>query len=106
MSNETILKTIQIGISAVVILVVSIPEGLPLAVSIAMALSITSLKEDEILIKNLESIQTCATLHDICVGKTGTLTKGELHVTKIQLTNNMQVTENEREEYPNSFNSN
>ena len=56
------------------ILIVSIPEGLPLAVSIAMALSINSLKKDEILIKNLESVQTCAMLHDICVGKTGTLT--------------------------------
>jgi Ca2+-transporting ATPase len=56
MSNETLLKLGQIGISAVVILVVAIPEGLPLAVSIAMALSITSLKQDEILIKNLESI--------------------------------------------------
>jgi len=56
MSNETILKIGQIWISAVVVLVVAIPEGLPLAVSIAMALSITSLKEDEILIKNLESI--------------------------------------------------
>jgi len=34
------------------------------------------------LIKNLESIQMCATLHDICVGKTGTLTKGHLRVRK------------------------
>ena len=57
-------------------MMVAIPEGLPLAVSIAMALSVKSLKKDEILIKNLEAIQTCATLHDNCVGKTGTLTKG------------------------------
>jgi magnesium-transporting ATPase (P-type) len=35
---------------------VAIPEGLPLAVSIAMALSINSLKKDKILIKNLESV--------------------------------------------------
>jgi magnesium-transporting ATPase (P-type) len=37
-------------------MIVAIPEGLPLAVSIAMALSINSLKKDEILIKNLESV--------------------------------------------------
>jgi len=30
----------------------------------------------------LEAIQTCATLHDICVGKTGTLTTGEMRVSK------------------------
>lgn len=70
-------KTIII---AIVILIVAIPEGLPLAVSIAMALSVDNLKSDNILIKNLESVQTCAMLHDICVSKTGTLTKGELIV--------------------------
>lgn len=73
-SNETLLAVGKCFITAVVILIVAIPEGLPLAVSIAMALSIDNLKNDEILIKNLESIQTCATVHDICVGKTGTLT--------------------------------
>jgi Ca2+-transporting ATPase len=81
-SNETLLKIGKIAIVAVVIMIVAIPEGLPLAVSIAMALSINSLKKDAILIKNLESVQTCAMLHDICVGKTGTLTKGKLSVTK------------------------
>lgn len=61
-------------------MIVAVPEGLPLAVSIAMALSIKNLKEDEILIKNLESVQTCAMLNDLCVGKTGTLTSGKLTV--------------------------
>jgi len=55
-SNETLLlltKSVEI---ALLILVVAIPEGLPLAVSIAIVLSINSLKKDNILIKNLESI--------------------------------------------------
>lgn len=66
-------------------MIVAIPEGLPLAVSIAMALSINSLKKDQILIKNLESVQTCAMLHDVCVGKTGTLTQGKLRVAKFHI---------------------
>jgi P-type E1-E2 ATPase len=74
-SNATLLRCAKVGIIAVVILIVSIPEGLPLAVSIAMAMSINSLKKDKIIIKKLESVQTCAMLHDVCVGKTGTLTK-------------------------------
>ena len=77
-SNKTLLKLSQSAIFSVVLFMVSVPEGLPLAVSIAMALSVKSLKNDEILIKNLEAIQTCATLHDICIGKTGTLTKGQM----------------------------
>ena len=81
------MKIGRVFITAVVILIVAIPEGLPLAVSIAMALSIENLKKDKILIKNLESIQTCATVHDICVGKTGTLTEGHLKVSRYQLCN-------------------
>jgi P-type E1-E2 ATPase len=84
-SNDTLLRVGKIAIVAVVIMIVAIPEGLPLAVSIAMALSINSLKKDAILIKNLESVQTCAMLHDICVGKTGTMTKGRMKVVKFQL---------------------
>lgn len=55
-SNNTLLSILNIGIIAVVLMIVAIPEGLPLAVSIAMALSISRLKKDEILIKNLESV--------------------------------------------------
>ena len=45
-SNDTLLKVGKVAIIAVVIMIVAIPEGLPLAVSIAMALSINSLKKD------------------------------------------------------------
>jgi P-type E1-E2 ATPase len=68
-----------------VILIVSIPEGLPLAISIAMALSIGNLKADAILIKNLEAVQTCAMIHDLCIGKTATLTEGGSEGTPMQV---------------------
>ena len=100
-SNDTILKIGRVFITAVVILIVAIPEGLPLAVSIAMALSIENLKKDKILIKNLESIQTCATVHDICVGKTGTLTEGRLQVAKYQLCSQFYVYDNFDQLNPN-----
>jgi P-type E1-E2 ATPase len=79
-SNDTCLRMIQIFIIAICILIVAIPEGLPLAVSVAMALSISKMKKDNILIKNVEAVQKCASLHDICVSKTGTITEGEMHV--------------------------
>ena len=59
-------------------LIVAIPEGMPLAVSIAMALSVSRLKKDNILIKNLEAVQTCAMIHELCISKTGTLTTADL----------------------------
>jgi len=75
-SNDTLLDTIRILILALCLLIVAIPEGMPLAISIAMAMSVDAMKKDNILIKNLDRVQTCALLHDICVGKTGTLTEG------------------------------
>ena len=84
-SNDTLLEVLNICIIAVVLLIVAIPEGLPLAVSIAMALSIERMKKDEILIKNLESVQSAAMLHDLCISKTGVVTMGDLKVTRFHI---------------------
>lgn len=42
-------------------------------------------------------------LHDICVGKTGTLTEGNLNVAKYQLCNNIFAIENDHLSHPNYF---
>ena len=55
-SNGALLKIAETFIIALIILIVAIPEGLPLAVSLAMALSTDNLKKDNILIKNIEAI--------------------------------------------------
>jgi magnesium-transporting ATPase (P-type) len=55
-SNYTLMRIFRIGILAICILIVAIPEGLPLAISIAMALSISNMKRDKILIKNVEAV--------------------------------------------------
>ena len=97
------MAVLKIGIIAVVLMIVAIPEGLPLAVSIAMALSITKLKNDEILIKNIESIQSAAMLHDLCVGKTGTMTKGKMGVKKYQLCDQRVLHDHDRDTNPDYF---
>jgi magnesium-transporting ATPase (P-type) len=48
----------------------------------AMSLSISRLKQDNILVKNHESIQKAAIVTDICVSKTGVLTSALLSVSK------------------------
>lgn len=55
-SDSTLPDLLKIFIIAICILIVAIPEGMPLAVSLAMALSIDELKNQSILIKNLEAI--------------------------------------------------
>jgi P-type E1-E2 ATPase len=82
---------------------VAIPEGLPLAVSIAMALSVNKLKKDQILIKNVEAVETMAMVHDICVSKTGTMTTGKMNVKKYQLCDMMSTNENDYQRFPDGF---
>jgi len=84
-SNETMLTTVRYVILSLCLLIIAIPEGMPLAISIAMAMSVDSMKEDSILIKNLQKVQVCALLHQVCIGKTGTVTEGDLHVGSYQL---------------------
>jgi magnesium-transporting ATPase (P-type) len=55
-SIETVREISSILITGVSVLIVSVPEGLPLAISIAMALSVGRLKKDNILLKNLEAV--------------------------------------------------
>jgi Ca2+-transporting ATPase len=54
--SESLMKAVHISIVGICIYIVAIPEGLALAISIAMALSTNKLKKHEILIKNLEAV--------------------------------------------------
>lgn len=81
-SNTTLLRFTKMAVVSIVLLIVVVPEGLTLAVQMAMSLSISRLKQDKILVKNHESIQKAATVTDICVSKTGVLTEGDLLVSK------------------------
>jgi len=75
-----LLEKLQI---AVALLIVCIPEGLPLAISMSLALSTDRLKDDNLLIKNLKALETAGYLTDIVTSKTSTLTKGTLEVKSI-----------------------
>lgn len=94
-STETLVFGGQIAIMGIVLLIVIIPEGLALAAQIAMALSIGKLKDDKILVKNHDAIQKAATITDICVSKTGVLTKGNGSVKQYYLDSTQEVFDND-----------
>jgi len=79
-SDSSLLKLLENIQIAIALLIVCVPEGLPLAISIAMAFSIDRLKEDNLLVKDLASLETAGALIDIMTGKTGTLTYGDMNV--------------------------
>lgn len=67
-------------ILAVTIIVVAIPEGLPLAVTIALAYSTNKMYQDQNLIRELAACETMGNATTICSDKTGTLTENQMTV--------------------------
>lgn len=68
---------------AITILVVAIPEGLPLAVTLSLAVSVNKMMIDKNLVRKLEACETMGGANIICSDKTGTLTKNQMEVTNL-----------------------
>jgi Ca2+-transporting ATPase len=75
-------KILQFFLTAVTILVVSIPEGLPLAVTIALAYSQRKMMKDNNLVRVLAACETMGGATQITTDKTGTLTCNRMEVVK------------------------
>lgn len=74
-------KFVENLILAFIIILVAIPEGLPMTVQISLAYSIINMYEkDKILIRDLESTEKMGEVTEFCIGKTGTLTTEEMSV--------------------------
>lgn len=65
----------------ITVIIVAVPEGLPLTITLSLAYSVMRMKKDGILIKDLTSPEVMGRVDNILIGKTGTLTTGELKVT-------------------------
>ncbi|GAX83649.1 hypothetical protein CEUSTIGMA_g11073.t1 [Chlamydomonas eustigma] len=70
-------------ILSVTILVVAVPEGLPLAVTLALAFSVQRMLADNNLVRHLDACETMACATTICTDKTGTLTCNDMTVVKL-----------------------
>jgi calcium-translocating P-type ATPase len=64
----------------VTIVVVAVPEGLPLAVTLSLAFSVGKMLKDYNLVRNLSSCETMGNATYICTDKTGTLTTNQMTV--------------------------
>ena len=82
-------EILDIIILCISIIVVAIPEGLPLAVTLSLAFSIKKLMDYNNLVRKMHACETMGGANYICTDKTGTLTKNEMSVYTI-LTGNSE----------------
>lgn len=71
---------LNILIVAITVVVVAVPEGLPLAVTLALAFATTRMLKDNNLVRLLRSCETMGNATTICSDKTGTLTQNKMTV--------------------------
>ena len=76
-------QILDIIILCVSIIVVAIPEGLPLAVTLSLAFSIKKMMDYNNLVRKMHACETMGGANYICTDKTGTLTKNEMSVFKV-----------------------
>ncbi|KAF8440336.1 Ca-transporting ATPase [Boletus edulis BED1] len=79
-ANEKGMAFVQILIISVTLVVVAVPEGLPLAVTLALSFATRRMTEENLLVRVLGSCETMANASVICTDKTGTLTQNAMTV--------------------------
>ncbi|XP_068454588.1 plasma membrane calcium-transporting ATPase 3b isoform X1 [Clinocottus analis] len=76
---------VKFFIIGVTVLVVAVPEGLPLAVTISLAYSVKKMMKDNNLVRHLDACETMGNATAICSDKTGTLTTNRMTVVQTHI---------------------
>ena len=87
---EIVNKILKILILCVSIIVVAIPEGLPLAVTLSLAFSIKKLMDRNNLVRKMHACETMGGANYICTDKTGTLTENQMYIVSL-ITHNKEI---------------
>jgi P-type Ca2+ transporter type 2B len=82
-SKKDLEKILGYFIIGITVIVVAIPEGLPLSVTLSLAFSVKKMLKDQNLVRRMEACETMGGANNICSDKTGTLTMNKMVLTEI-----------------------
>lgn len=94
---QTLNDLVSFLIISITIIVVAVPEGLPLAVTISLAFSVMKMKKENNLVRKLEASETMGGANEICTDKTGTLTKNQMTVMEYFAMGNVYKADNKEQ---------
>ncbi|GAX19347.1 hypothetical protein FisN_4Lu447 [Fistulifera solaris] len=76
--GDSVSNLVDYLVTAITVLAVAVPEGLPLAVTLSLAFSSNKMMSEQNLVKHLEACETMGCATTICTDKTGTLTANKM----------------------------
>jgi len=79
-TGPDLVRMLDFVILGITVIVVAIPEGLPLAVTLSLAFSVKKMLKDNNLVRKMEACETMGGANNICSDKTGTLTMNQMTV--------------------------
>ncbi|XP_022950893.1 calcium-transporting ATPase 2, plasma membrane-type-like [Cucurbita moschata] len=93
-SGDDALEILEFFAVAVTIVVVAVPEGLPLAVTLSLAFAMKKMMNDKALVRHLAACETMGSATSICSDKTGTITTNHMTVVKSCICMNVKESSN------------
>ena len=88
---EMVNVTLRYFMMAVTLIVMAVPEGLPMAVTLALALNMRRMLKSNNLVRKLQASETMGAVTVICTDKTGTLTENRMTVAAVEMRNDSSV---------------